>query len=402
MDANRIKKDFQVFEDETLCYLDSAASSLKPDRVVDALIDYNKKYGVNVHRGVYNLSYVATEKYEGARQIIADFIHASFEEVIFTRGASSALNMVALSYGMNEVNKGDEILVSELEHHSHLLPWQQVAKAKGAKLVYVPLTKEGRITIDHVKKVLSEKTKVVALTHTSNVMGYVTPIKEIIQLAHEVGAVVSVDAAQSVPHQRIDVKDLDADFLAFSGHKMLGPTGIGVLYGKKKLLKDMAPVEYGGDMIDSVEKFASEVKDAPYKFETGTPPIGEAIALGEAVRYLEELGLDNIAAHERELRAYTIERMSKIEGVTIYNPGVETGIITFNIDGVHPHDAVTYFDGDNVCMRAGHHCAQLVTRWLDVVATLRISFYVYNTYEDADQFLASLKGAVAFFKSVGF
>ncbi|MGS0972075.1 MAG: aminotransferase class V-fold PLP-dependent enzyme [Candidatus Izemoplasmataceae bacterium] len=402
MDANRIKQDFQVYEDKTLCYLDSAASSLKPDRVINVLDEYYKKYGVNVHRGVYNLSYIATEKYESSRQTIADFINADFDEVIFTRGASNALNVVALSYGMAHVNEGDEIIVNELEHHSQLLPWQQVAKAKKAKLVYIPLTIEGRITTENFQKVLTNKTKVVAINHTSNVMGYITPLEEIIPLAHEVGAVVSVDAAQGVPHQKIDVKSLDADFLAFSGHKMLGPTGIGVLYGKKALLKEMSPVEYGGDMIDSVEKYESVAKDAPYKFETGTPPIGEAIALGEAVRYIEELGYENIREHEQALKEYTIKEMQKIEGVTIYNPTVETGIIAFNIDGVHPHDAVTYFDGDNICMRAGHHCAQLVTRWLNVVATLRISYYVYNTFEDADQFLTSLKGAVAFFKSVGF
>jgi cysteine desulfurase/selenocysteine lyase len=402
MDANRIKQDFQVFEDKTLCYLDSAASSLKPNRVVDVLDEYHKKYGVNVHRGVYNLSYIATEKYEASRQTIADFINADFDEIVFTRGASSSLNMVALSYGMEHVQEGDEIIVSELEHHSQLLPWQQVAKVKKAKLVYIPLTKEGRITASNFKKVLTNKTKVVAINHTSNVMGYISPLDQIIPLAHEVGAVVSVDAAQGVPHQAIDVKTMDADFLSFSGHKMLGPTGIGVLYGKKELLSKMAPVEYGGDMIDLVEKYDSTTKDAPYKFETGTPPIGEAIALGEAVRYIQNLGYDEILNHERKLREYTIEEMKKIPGVIIYNPTVETGIITFNIEGVHPHDAVTYFDGDNICMRAGHHCAQLITKWLNVAATLRISYYVYNTKEDADQFLASLKGAVAFFKSVGF
>jgi len=402
MNPYEIKKDFPVLEDHTLVYLDTAASSLKPKQVLDAMDEYYKKYGVNVHRGVYNISYIATEKYEEAREKVSKFINASFDEVVFTRGASSALNLIASSYGLNNLTKEDEIIVSELEHHSHVLPWQNVSNITGAKLVYVPLNKEGRITIDNFKSVLNKNTKVVALTYVSNVMGYITPIKEIIELAHEVGAVVSVDAAQAAPHKKIDVKNLDCDFLSFSGHKMVGPTGIGVLYGKRNLLQAMPPIEFGGDMNDNVDLYEASWKDTPYKFETGTPPIAETIGLGAAIDYLNDIGLDNIAKHEKELKDYAVKKMKEMEGIIIYNETSETGIISFNIKNVHPHDAITYFDGDNICMRAGHHCAQLVIKWLEVVATLRVSFYIYNTVEDCDKFVDSLKKARDFFKEMGF
>jgi cysteine desulfurase/selenocysteine lyase len=402
MNPYEIKKDFPVLEDETLVYLDTAASSLKPKQVLDAMDEYYKKYGVNVHRGVYNISYIATEKYEAAREKVSKFINSRFDEVVFTRGASSALNLIASSYGLNNLTKDDEIIVSELEHHSHILPWQNVSNITGAKLVYVPLNKEGRITIENFKSVLNKKTKVVALTYVSNVMGYVSPMKEIIELAHEVNAVVSVDAAQAAPHKSIDVKDLDCDFLSFSGHKMVGPTGIGVLYGKRALLQAMPPIEFGGDMNDNVDLYEASWKDTPYKFETGTPPIAETIGLGAAIDYLNNIGLDNIAKHEKTLKEYTVKKMKEIGDIEIYNEKSDTGIISFNIKGVHPHDAITYFDGDNICMRAGHHCAQLVIKWLKVLATLRVSFYIYNTVEDCDKFVDSLKKARDFFKEMGF
>ncbi len=402
MDPYQMRKDFPVLNDETLVYLDTAASSLKPRKVLEAMDEYYEKYGVNVHRGVYNISYIATSKYEEAREKVSDFINASFEEIIFTRGASSALNLVASSYGLNNLTKDDEIIVSELEHHSQVLPWQNVSNITGAKLVYIPLNKEGRITIENFKKVLNSKTKIVAINYVSNVMGYVSPLKEMISLAHDFGALVSVDAAQAAPHMVVDVKDLDCDFLAFSGHKMLGPTGIGILYGKRDLLNTMPPVEFGGDMNDNVDLYSASWKDAPYKFETGTPPIAEAIGLGAAIEYINEIGLENIHNHEFMLKEYTIKKMKELKDITIYNETSETGIISFNVNGVHPHDAITFFDGDNICMRAGHHCAQLVIKWLKVVATLRVSFYVYNTIEDCDKFIESLKNARDFFKSVGF
>jgi cysteine desulfurase/selenocysteine lyase len=402
MNASKLRQDFPVLQDESLVYLDTAASSLKPQVVLDSMDEYYQKYGVNVHRGVYNLSYVATTKYEEARQTVANFINASFETIVFTRGASSALNLVATSYGLNNVTKEDEIIVSELEHHSHVLPWQNVARITGAKLVYVPLNKEGRITVDNLKSVINERTKVVALTYVSNVMGYITPMKEIIKLAHQYGAVVSVDAAQAVPHMNVDVVDLDCDFLSFSGHKMLGPTGIGVLYGKKALLDAMPPIEFGGDMNDNVNKFDASWKDTPYKFETGTPPIAEAIGLGAAISYLTNIGLKAVHNHELELKNYTIEKMKTIEGIEIHNETGDTGVISFNLTGVHPHDVVTFFDQENICMRAGHHCAQLVIKWLEVPATLRISYYLYNTKADCDKFLSALQEARAFFTEMGF
>jgi cysteine desulfurase/selenocysteine lyase len=402
MDPYKLKKDFPVLDDETLIYLDTAASSLKPRQVIKKLDEYYEKYSVNVHRGVYNLSYVATEMYEESRKKVSKFINADFNEIIFTRGASSALNLVATSYGLNNLSSADEIIVSELEHHSQVLPWQNVSNITKAKLVYVPLDKEGRITIENFKKVLNKNTKVVALNYVSNVMGYIAPIKEIIRLSHEVGAVVSVDAAQAAPHIRIDVKDLDCDFLSFSGHKMLGPTGIGVLFGKSKLLDDMPPIEFGGDMNDNVDLYEASWKEIPYKFETGTPIISGAIGFGAAIDYIESVGLEEIALHEKTLKDYTVKKLEELQDITIYNKTAETGIITFNIDGVHPHDAVTFFDGDNICMRAGHHCAQLIIKWLEVVATLRVSFYLYNTIEDCDTFVESVKNARDFFKSVGF
>lgn len=403
MDPYTLKQAFPVLTDDpSFVYLDSAASSLKPNYVLKQLNDYYKHYGVNVHRGVYNLSYVATEKYNEARRKVASFINASDNEVVFMRGASSALNFVALSYGYQHVKQGDEIIVSELEHHSSILPWQQLAKNVGAKLVFVPLTKSGRITVDNFQSVITDKTKVVALTYVSNVMGYITPIKEIIEMAHQHGAIVSVDAAQAAPHIKIDVKALDCDFLSFSGHKMLAPTGIGVLYGKTQLLNACPPVEFGGDMIDLVEKYDATYQDPPLKFETGTPPIAGAIGLGAAIDYLNDIGLDNIHRHEQTLVQYAVKKMEQIEGVTVYNPTSDTGVISFNIDRVHPHDAVTIFDEHNIAMRAGHHCAQLVTQFLGVISTLRISFYLYNTLEDVDTFINALQEAVTFFSSVGF
>ncbi len=394
----KLRNDFPLLRDHpSLSYLDNAASALKPDVVIEAVDRYYRQLGVNVHRGVYKLSYEATEAYEEARSKIADFIGADFEEIVFTRGASQALNLVAESYGMNFIEAGDEIITTELEHHSSHMPWLHVAQKKGAKLIYVPLDKEGRITVEAFSKVLSAKTKVVAITYVSNVMGYVTPLKEIIRLAHEQKAVVSVDAAQAAPHMKIDVRELDCDFLSFSGHKLCGPTGIGVLYGKKDLLSAMPPVEFGGDMADEVDRYQMTFKDIPYRFETGTPMIAEAIGLGAACDYLSSIGLDEIAKYEHMLKERALEQLKQIPNVIIYNPSCETGILAFNINGVHPHDAASVFDKNDVCIRAGHHCAQLITKWLQTMGTIRASFYFYNTEEDVTRFIQSVREASLFF-----
>lgn len=396
---NEIKKDFPVLvNNPSLVYLDSCATSLKPKCVIDKIDEYYEKYGVNVNRGVYELSYHATCEYEETREITAKFLNAKPEEIVFTKGASNGLNLIASSYGLDNIHEGDEIITSELEHHSNIIPWQNVAKRKNAVLKFIELDSTGRITVESFKRVLTNKTKVVAITYVSNVMGYITPIKEIIDLAHSVGAVVVVDAAQAVPHMKIDVKALDVDFLAFSAHKMLGPTGFGIMYGKYDLLQKMKPIEFGGDMNDNVDLYESHYKDAPYKFETGTPPIAEAIAFKEAIKYIENYGYDKIQKTEKELTRYAVEELLKIPNVTVYNPTVETGTIAFNINNVHPHDAATFFDQEHIALRAGHHCAQLITKWLECVGTLRACFYLYNDLEDAKKFVEAVKGAAEYFK----
>lgn len=398
MDAKKLRCDFPVLNDNpNLAYLDNAAMALKPKCVIDAIDNYYSKYGCNVHRGVYQLSYEATNLYEKSREVIAKFINAKFEEVVFTRGASQSLNLVASSYGLSNLKFGDEVITTELEHHSSNMPWFNVCKKTGATLKYIKLNKEGRITVDAFKEVLTKNTKVVAITYVSNVMGYITPIKEIIKLAHSVGAIVTLDGAQAVPHMKVDVKDLDCDFLSFSGHKLCGPTGIGVLYGKKELLDNMDPIEFGGDMADTVTTTSQTYKATPYKFEAGTPIIAGAIGLARACEYLESIGLDNIAAYEKELRDKAVLELKKIDGVIIYNETAETGIISFNLDGVHPHDAASVFDDCNVCIRAGHHCAQLITSWLKTIGTIRASFYFYNTEEDIKKFIEGVKKARDFF-----
>lgn len=399
MNTMSIKKDFPVLvNNQNLTYLDSAASSLKPYCVINKIKEYYEEYGVNVHRGVYGLSYKATEEYEESRSVVAKFINALEEEIVFTKGATASLNIIASSYGMDTINEGDEIIVNELEHHSSIMPWQEVARKKNAKLVFIPLDEEGRICLDNFKKVITNKTKIVAINYVSNVMGYISPLKEIIKIAHEYNAKVIVDAAQAAPHMALDVKDLDADFLAFSAHKMLGPSGLGVLYGKYELLNKMNPVEFGGDMNDYVEKYDSTFKEAPYKFEAGTPLISEVIAFKEAIKYLDNIGMDNVQKHEQELLKLAMEELVKIDGVTVYNKTCETGVISFNINGIHPHDAASIFDQNDVALRAGHHCAQLITSWLGCVGTLRASFYVYNDENDVHKFIETVKQAADYFK----
>ncbi len=401
MNVNELRKYFPPLNDETLVYLDNAASSLKPTVVINAINDYYLNYGCNVSRGTYKISYDATEIIEEARKKIAKFINASPEEIVFTKGASDSLNMIARCYG-SLLENGDEIVTSELEHHSNFLPWLNVKKEKNLEIRFIELTKEGRITLENFKNVINDKTKVVVLTHVSNVLGYITPIKEITSIAHKHNAIVVLDVAQSISHLKVDVKDLDVDFLGFSFHKMMGPTGIGVMFGKKELLNKMPPAEFGGDMNDNVDKDQVTYKEIPHKFETGTPAIAEIFGAGAAIDFLNKINYLELEDYVVGLKNYTMNKLKKIDGITIYNETAETGIIDFNINNVHAHDSVTYFSDKNICLRAGHHCAQLLVKWLKVPSTLRASFYFYNTYEECDKFVAAVKDAVKFFQEVGF
>ncbi|MBC1923088.1 cysteine desulfurase [Listeria grayi] len=398
-DIQKIRADFPILHqkvnDKPLVYLDNAATSQKPKAVLDSLMHYYEYDNANVHRGVHTLANRATTAYENAREKVAAFIGAAETgEIIFTRGTSAAINLVADSYGAANLGPGDEIVISYLEHHSNLIPWQQLAKRTGAVLKYLDLESDGTISLENAKQAISEHTKLVALTHVSNVIGGITPIQEIIDLAHEYQAVVLVDGAQAVPHMKVDVQKLDADFYAFSGHKMMAPTGIGVLYGKRELLEEMEPTEFGGEMIDFVELYDSTWKELPWKFEAGTPIIAGAIALAEAITYLEKIGLDRIHEHEQMLSRYALEKLAQIDGITVYGPqdvSKRTGVITFNLEGVHPHDLATILDEEGIAVRAGHHCAQPLMKWLEVSSTARASFYIYNTKEEVDAFIKALQ-----------
>src|SRR5690625_3440529 len=386
----KIREQFPILNQEVnghpLVYLDSAATSQKPQSVIDSLTEYYSEYNSNVHRGVHTLGTKATEAYEGARETVKQFINAnSIKEVIFVRGTTTAINTVAHSYGRANVSEGDEIVITPMEHHSNIIPWQQVAKATGATLKYIPMQEDGTLSIDDVKATVTNKTKIVAIAHVSNVLGTINPIKEIAKIAHDNGAVIVVDGAQSAPHLQVDVQNLDCDFYTFSGHKMCGPTGIGVLYGKEELLDKMEPVEFGGEMIDFVEKYDSTWKELPWKFEGGTPIIAGAVGLGAAIDFLSDVGMENILLHEEKLANYALERLNDIDGLTVYGPTTRAALVTFNLDDVHPHDVSTVLDTEGIAIRAGHHCAQVLMKHLDVSVTARASMYVYNTEDDIDR-----------------
>ncbi|MCU9601621.1 cysteine desulfurase [Pallidibacillus thermolactis] len=408
MDMKNIRSQFPILDQEVngrpLVYLDSAATSQKPLSVIESVERYYREYNSNVHRGVHTLGTKATDGFEGARDKVRKFINAaSREEVIFSRGTTTSLNIVATSYGRAFCKEGDEIVISYMEHHSNLIPWQQVAKVTGATLKYIPLQKDGTLNLEDVEKTITDRTKIVAITHVSNVLGTINPIREIAKIAHAKGAVIVVDGAQAAPHIKVDVQDLDVDFYAFSSHKMCGPTGIGVLYGKKDLLEQMEPVEFGGEMIDFVNLYDSTWKELPWKFEAGTPSIAQAIGLGAAIDFLEEIGMDNIHQHEYDLVEYALKKLSEIEGVTIFGPldaSKKGGVVTFNIDGVHPHDVSTALDMEGIAIRAGHHCAQPLMKVLNQTATARASFYLYNTKEDIDALADGLVKAKEFFSNV--
>jgi cysteine desulfurase/selenocysteine lyase len=397
----KIISDFPQIKSDYI-YFDTAATSLKPKPVIEAVNMYNETLSANIHRGMYFNSVKTTELYEEARGVVAKFINAKEEEIVFTRGTTSSINLVASSYGLANLKPGDEIIVSEQEHHSQFLPWQNVAKKTGAILKFVELNFEGKITIEMFKKVLSDKTKVVALNYVSNVLGYINDIKEITKLTHQKNAVIVVDAAQAIQHIKVDVLDLDVDFLAFSGHKMLGPTGVGILYGKSQHLDILEPMEFGGDMNEDVEKTESTWKKYPLKFEAGTMPIAEVIGLKEAISYLNNLGLENIHSYSMNLYQHLQNEINKIDGITVYNPNSDTGILTYNIDGVPAHDAITYYAEKNIALRSGQHCAKLIHDFLNIHSSLRVTVYFYNTKEEVDRFIEVTKEAIKYFKSVGF
>ncbi len=403
MDRARIAQDFPILDQKVngqpLVYLDSAATSQKPIQVIDAISTYYKQINANVHRGVHTLGSLATDAYEEARSKVARFIHADDErQIIFTRGTTEGLNMVAHGYASHVLEPGDEIVITLMEHHSNLIPWQQVAKVTGATLKYIPLQEDGTLLMADIEDAITRKTRIVAMTQASNVLGTINPIREVAALAHERGAILVVDGAQSVPHRKVDVTELDCDFLAFSGHKMLGPTGVGVLYGKMDVLSRMEPVHFGGEMIETVDLYDSTWKEIPYRFEGGTPIIAGAVGLGAAIDYLERIGMDEIYALDQELTSYAIKRLGAVEGLTIYGPKTQrAALVTFNLDGIHPHDVSTVLDAQGVAIRAGHHCAQPLMRYLSVAATARASFYLYNTPHDIDVLVDALQKTKEYF-----
>jgi cysteine desulfurase/selenocysteine lyase len=406
LNVNEIRKDFPIFQrvvkGKPLVYLDSAATTQKPLAVIEATERYYRTYNANVHRGIYSISEEATEAYEGARDKVAAFINAPAREgVIFTRNTTESINLVASSWGRSHLRQGDEILLSYMEHHSNLIPWQLISQQTGAQLRFIPLTSDGRLDISDLDKLLTKKTKLVALTHSSNVLGTINPVAELSRKAHEVGALILIDAAQSAPHLRVDVQAIDCDFLAFSGHKMLGPTGIGVLYGKVDILDSIPPYMGGGEMINEVQLESATYRELPGKFEAGTPNVAGAIGLGAAIDYLNRVGLDNIHEHELSLVRYTVGALKDLNDVDVYGPFPERGgLVAFNLKGIHPHDVSTILDEDAIAIRAGHHCTQPLMRWLDVAATARASFYLYNTTDDIDRFVASLKKVKEIFAGV--
>lgn len=390
-----IKTDFPILNQkingQQMIYFDNAATSQKPQFVIDSLVDYYQNDNANVHRGIYELSERATNAYEQARDKVQNFIHAKKrEEVLFTRGTTESLNWLASTYGAENIKQGDEILISYMEHHSNIVPWQQLAQRVGANLKYINLKADGTLDLADAEEKMSDRTKIVSVTHVSNVLGVVNPIKELAQMAHQHGAIMIADGAQSAPHMVIDVQDMDVDFFAFSGHKMLGPTGIGVLYGKYDVLNKMNPAQFGGEMIELVDLHEATFQPLPWRFEAGTPNIAGAIGLGAAVDYLTNIGMTEVEAYEQSLVSYALPKIKKIPGVTVYGPQDSehhSGVIAFNLDSVHAHDLATALDQEGIEVRAGNHCTQPLMRYLGIAATVRVSLYIYNTREEIDHFI---------------
>jgi cysteine desulfurase/selenocysteine lyase len=392
LNVNEIRKDFPILQRETstgvpLVYLDSTATSQKPLAVIEAMDNYYRRSNANIHRGVHTLAEEATALYEQAREKIAKFINApSARQIIYTRNTTESINLVAYSWARANLKAGDLVILTEMEHHSNLVPWQILQLERGIELDFIPVTEDGLLDLDAYKSLLSRSPKLVSFTHMSNVLGTINPAAEIIRLAHEVGAITLVDAAQSVPHLKVDAQALDADFLAFSAHKMCGPTGIGALYGKAELLEAMPPFLGGGDMIKVVHLRAFRANTLPHKFEAGTPAIAEAVGFGAAVDYLTSVGMDNIAEHEHEITEYVLERLEEIPGLNLFGPSADKkgGIAAFTFDGIHPHDVAQVLDRDGIAIRAGHHCAQPLHEKFGIPATSRASFYLYNTKDEVD------------------
>ena len=402
MDIVDIKKDFPILENKNITYLDSGATTQKPTKVIKAIEEFYEKYNANPHRGAYSLSIEATEVYENTRTKIANFINSrSREEIIFSKNATESLNLIAYSYGLDNLKKDDEIVLSIMEHHSNLVPWQMVTKKTGSNLKYMYINSEFEISDEEIESKITDKTKIVGITHVSNVLGTINNIKKIIKYAHKKGAIVVIDASQSIPHMKIDVQELDCDFLVFSGHKMLAPLGIGVLYGKKELLNKMNPFIMGGDMIEYVHEQETTFAPLPNKFEAGTQNVEGVIGLGAAIDYISEIGYNNIQKIEKEVTEYAIEKLRKLDFLDLYltpNNQNHCSVISFNIKGVHPHDVASILDTEGVCVRSGNHCAQPLLRSLGMDSTCRASFYFYNTKEDVDKLIKALKKAYEIFK----
>jgi cysteine desulfurase/selenocysteine lyase len=399
LDVQKLRSDFPIFTEQpdNFVYLDNSATTLKPQSVIDAVAGYYSKYSANVHRSIYTIGEQATAEYEGSRLKVAKLINADSNSIIFTRGTTESINLVAYTWARKNLKAGDEILLTEMEHHSNLIPWQICAQETGAVLKFIPFDENGELDLSEPEKWFTDKTKLVSVIYQSNVFGTVNPIKDIIKMAHDVGAVTLIDAAQSVPHQKVDIQVLDCDFLAFSGHKMLGPTGVGVLYGKPELLEEMPPFLGGGEMIRTVSLNDSTWNEIPWKFEAGTPNIAQAIGLGAAIDYINEIGLEEIHNHEQELLNYALEKMLEIPGINIYGTATKRGaVISFNVENIHPHDLAQFLDNDGIAIRAGHHCAQPIMKKLGVSATGRASFYVYNSKEDVDRLCESIEKTVKF------
>ena len=403
LDIDSIRKDFPFLEAENgenpLVYFDNASTTQKPIQVLNKLDQFYRKSNANVHRGVYRLSQRATDAYENARKKIAGFINAKDDRsIIFTRGTTESINLVAYAWAQQQLKPGDEILVTEMEHHSNLVPWQITAERTGAVLKYIPLNDDLELDLEKPEKYFTPKTKVFALIHKSNTLGKLNPVQQLILHAKTVGAITVVDGAQSVPHTTVDVQQLGCDFFAFSGHKMLGPTGVGILFGKPELLESMEPFQSGGEMIEKVTMTHSTWNDIPWKFEAGTPNIAQAIGLGKAIDFLQNISMKKVEEHIGELTEYGMKKLNEINGVRIYNKkNIHGGIISFNVDGVHPHDLAQFLDQDNIAIRTGHHCTQPIMKKLGVSGTARISFYIYNTKEEIDKLCGCMKSTLNYF-----